>query len=393
MHCLLFAPILCKIEDKMNIQRSIQKEIEKTLFKGKVIIIYGPRRIGKTTLAKEIINTYGDQAKYINCDNIEAREALSIHDDKKLRKYLGTGKIFVIDEAQRVLNIGLSLKILVDTYPDIQIIATGSSSFDLSNRINEPLTGRYRSFTLFPISVFEIKNSFQNDFNFDKILNQTLRFGAYPEIVSGKSEDPILYLNEIANNYLYKDALEYEGIKKPEVLLNLLKLLAHQIGNEVSYNELATKLEVSRDLILHYIYVLEKAFVIFRLHPFSRNLRNEIGKKNKIYFYDIGIRNALISSFNILESRNDIGALWENFCIVERIKRIQYGQWYRNLYFWRNTRGKEIDLIEEYDGQLYGYEFKWGFGEYKIPKEFIDEYKNSSILIVNRSNAKEFLGF
>lgn len=386
-------PILCKIEGNMNIQRNIKKDIEKWLFKGKIIILYGPRRIGKTTLAKEIISSYGDDARYINCDNIEAREALSIHNDKKLREYLGKGKIFVIDEAQRVLNIGLSLKILIDTYPDIQIIATGSSSFDLSNRINEPLTGRYVSFILYPISISELKNSFQNSFNFEKKLPDILRFGSYPEIVSGKNDDPILYLNEIANNYLYKDALEYEGIKKPEVLLNLLKLLAFQVGNEVSYNELATKLEVSRELVVHYIYVLEKAFVVFRLFPFSRNLRNEIGKKNKIFFYDLGIRNALIGSFNSIDNRNDVGSLWENFCIVERLKRIQYKQWYRNLYFWRNTRGKEIDFVEEYDGQLYGYEFKWGLGEYKIPKEFINEYKNSSILIVNRNNTGEFLGF
>lgn len=377
----------------MNIQRSIKSEIEKWLFKGKVIIIYGPRRIGKTTLAKEIIKSYGGEARYINCDNIDARVALSVHDEKKLREFLGPGKIFVIDEAQRVLNIGLSLKILVDTYPDIQIIATGSSSFDLSNRINEPLTGRNISFTLYPISISELKDFYQNSFDFNKTLSNILRFGSYPEIASGKSDDPILYLNEVSNNYLYKDALEYEGVKKPEVLLNLLKLLAHQIGNEVSYNELATKLEVSRNLVIRYVDVLEKAFVIFKLPPFARNLRNEIGKKNKIYFYDLGIRNALIDAFDALENRGDTGVLWENFCIIERIKRIQYEKWYRSLYFWRNTRGKEIDFVENYDGRLYGYEFKWGLGEYKIPKEFLDEYKNSSILIVNKSNIAEFLGF
>lgn len=368
-------------------------DIEKWLFKHKVIIIYGPRRIGKTTLAKEIISSYGEDAKYINCDNLEAREALSIHDGKKLREYLGKGKIFVIDEAQRVANIGLSLKILVDTYPELQIIATGSSSFDLSSRVTEPLTGRHLSFTLYPISISELEDYYHDTFDFQKILSGILRFGSYPEIASGKSTDPILYLNEVANNYLYKDALEYEGIKKPEVLLNLVKLLAYQVGNEVSYNELANKLEVSRDLVMRYIDILEKAFVVFRLSPFSRNLRNEIGKKNKIYFYDLGIRNTLINSFNVLENREDQGALWENFCIIERKKRIQYERWYRSLYFWRNTRGKEIDFIEEYDGQLYGYEFKWGLGEYKIPKEFLNEYKNSSALIINRSNIGEFLGF
>src|SRR3989344_7042630 len=187
----------------MQIQRNIKKDIENWLFKGKVIIIYGPRRIGKTTLAKEIISSYGKEARYLNCDTLDTRMALSIHDDKKLREYLGPGKVFVIDEAQRVLNIGLSLKILVDTYPDIQIIATGSSSFDLSNRINEPLTGRNVSFTLYPISISELKKSHKNNFDFQKVLPDILRFGAYPEITSGKSPNPIFYLEEIANNYLY----------------------------------------------------------------------------------------------------------------------------------------------------------------------------------------------
>ena len=377
------------------IERNIKKNIESWLFKGKVIIIYGPRRIGKTTLSKEIIAPYGDEAKYINCDNLEAREALSVHDEKKLRAYLGKGKIFVIDEAQRVLNIGLSLKILVDTYPDIQIIATGSSSFDLSNRISEPLTGRNIAFVLYPISVSELKKSdVEDSFDFNTSLAKIFRFGLYPEIASGKNAEPITYLTELASNYLYKDAMEYDGIKKPEILLKLLQFLAYQIGGEVSYNKLANDLEVSRGLVVRYIDLLEKAFVIFRLRPFARNLSNEIGKKNKIYFYDLGIRNALINSFNDISTREDkdLGALWENFCVLERIKRIQDEKWYRNLYFWKNTRDKEIDFLEEYNGQLYGYEFKWGAGNYRIPHEFSDEYKNSSILIVNRSNIGEFLG-
>lgn len=340
-------------------------------------------------MVKEIIGHYNPQAKYINCDILDNRQALEVQDDKKLRQFLGEGKIFVLDEAQRVLNIGLALKILVDSYPDIQIIATGSSSFDLSNRISEPLTGRTVSFILYPISISELKNSGGN-FDLNQTLPEFLRFGGYPEIVSGKTRDPIAYLKDVSSNYLYKDALEYDNVKKPDILVKLLQLLAFQIGNEVSYNELATRLEVNRDTVIRYINLLEKAFVIFRLPPFARNLRNEIGKKNKIFFYDLGIRNALVNSFTALDQRDDIGALWENFCVVERQKLIQTKKWYRNIYFWRTQNRKEIDYVEEYDGRLYGYEFKWGTGRYSAPKEFLDEYKNSSVAIISRSNCGEF---
>jgi len=372
-----------------TIKRTIEKDIELVFFKGKIIVVYGPRRVGKTTLVKEILGHFGQEAKYINCDILENRLALEAQDDKKLRQFLGDGKIFVLDEAQRVLNIGLALKILVDSYPDIQIIATGSSSFDLSNRISEPMTGRTFSFILYPISVSELKNS-RSDFSLTQNLSELLRFGGYPEIASGKAGDPIGYLKDVSSNYLYKDALEYDNVKKPDILVKLLQLLAYQIGNEVSYNELATKLEVNRDTVIRYIDLLEKAFVVFRLPPFARNLRNEIGKKNKIFFYDLGIRNALVNSFSDLDQREDIGALWENFCIVERQKLIQAKRWYRNTYFWRTQNKKEIDYVEEYDGNLYGYEFKWGMGRYSAPREFLDEYKNSSVAIISRSNCNEF---
>ena len=378
----------------MIIERTIKKEVEKWLFKGKIIVIYGPMRVGKTTLVNEIISSYGKEAKYINCDILQNRLALEVQDDKKLREFLGEGKLFVLDEAQRVLNIGINLKILVDTFPHIQIIATGSSSFDLSNKIKEPLTGRTVSFTLFPISLREIWVSApegQGRIDLEEKLPELLRFGSYPEIVSRKAVDPIGYLSEISSNYLYKDALEYDGVKKPDVLIKLLQLIAFQVGNEVSYNELAVKLEVGRNTVIRYIDILEKAFVLFRLPPFSRNLRNEIGKKNKIYFYDLGIRNALINSFKNVDERDDMGALWENFCILERQKLIQDKKWYRNVYFWRTQAKKEIDYIEEYDGQLYGYEFKWSRNPYPPPEEFLKAYKNSSITIVNKHNYTEFL--
>lgn len=378
----------------MNIERSIKKDIDKWLFKGKLIVIYGPRRVGKTTLVNEILAEHGKDARYIECDNLHNRQSLEVYDDKKLREFLGPGKLFIIDEAQRVLNIGLTLKLLVDYHPDIQIIATGSSSFDLSNKISEPLTGRAVSFTLYPISLFELKawmDKSGKKFDLNESLRQALLLGSYPEIASGKSMEPEDYLRDLSSNYLYKDVFEYEGLRKPDVLVKLLQLLAYQVGNEVSYNELAVKLEVGRETVIRYIDLLEKAFVLFRLRPYSRNLRNEIGKKNKIYFYDLGVRNAIIGALETIDGRDDIGALWENFCVLERQKLTQEKHWHRNPFFWRTMTGKEIDYLEEYDGSLYGYEFKWGASSYSIPVEFLDAYKNSSVVVVNRANCGDFL--
>ena len=262
----------------------------------------------------------------------------------------------------------------------------------MSNKINEPLTGRSVTFMLYPISVSEMSEVYKNSQEMDSNLENLLVFGSYPEIASGTASDKIGYLQELSSNYFYKDALEFEGLKKPEMIVKLLQLIAFQVGGEVSYNELAVKLETTRKTVMNYIYLLEQAFVIFRLPPFSRNIRNEIGRKNKIYFYDLGVRNALINSFDKLDARNDIGALWENFLIIERIKLIERKKWYRNRYFWRTQEKEEIDYIEDYDGRLHGYEFKWGNKTYEIPRSFIEEYKNSDIAIVNRSNYKEFLG-
>ncbi len=377
----------------MYIERNIKKGIEESLFKGKVVIIYGPRRVGKTTLVKEILKKYGIDGKYINCDILQNKQGLESQDDKKLREFLGEGKVFVIDEAQRVENIGINLKIIVDTYPNIQIIATGSSSFDLSNKINEPLTGRSITFMLYPISVSEIKTIYKSKSEIDGHLEEMLLFGGYPEIASNAASNKIEYLQDLASNYLFKDVLEFEGLKKPEMIVKLLQLIAFQVGSEVSYNELAVKLETTRKTIMSYIYLLEQAFVVFRLPPFSGNLRNEIGRKNKIYFYDLGIRNALINAFGNLDTRNDVGGLWENFLVIERQKLVREKKWYRSVYFWRTQSKEEIDYLEEYDGTLHGYEFKWGNSKYTIPKVFIEAYKNSDVSIINRSNYLEFLGY
>lgn len=377
-----------------NIKRNIQSDIESSLFKGKVVVIQGPRQVGKTTLVKELLLKYSgtnNERGYINCDIIENVKSLSTTDPQKLRDFLGSGNFFVIDEAQKVKNIGLILKILVDTYPEIQIVATGSSSFALSAQIGEPLVGRMFKYVLYPLSIKEITDNSGQEKLQDSALESLLIYGSYPEIITGKAESKIDYLTIISSNVLYKDIAGFEEIRNPELLRNLLELLAFQVGNEVSYNELAVKLGVRRETILRYIYILEESFIIFRLHPFSRNLRNEIGKKNKIFFYDLGVRNAIINKFQNLETREDVGALWENFCIIERKKQIQEKKWYRNTYFWRTTSQKEIDYIEEYDGSLYAYEFKWGLKDYKIPKEFMNAYKGSSGVIVNKSNYLEWL--
>jgi len=375
------------------IQRSIQGHIEKWLFKHKLVIIYGARQVGKTTLSKEILRPYGKDARYINCETLDKQAYFNETNPQKIKSLLGNYKIIVLDEAQRIENIGLVLKVLIDEYPDLQIIATGSSSFDLSNKVIEPLTGRSITFQLFPLSVAEIKN------NYDKLyieskLESLLIFGNYPEIFNSSAKDAKTLLNNLAANYLYKDVLEFEQLKKSDLLLKLLKLLALQIGSEVKINELATNLKTSSKTIERYLDLLEKTFVIFRLHAFNRNLRKEIGKSFKVYFYDLGIRNSLINNFNLLELRsaNEIGALWENFCIVERLKYNQARDYLANIYFWRTYDQKEIDYIEESGGALHTFEFKWSSAKKsKIPQEFLTTYKNSDFKLINRDNYLDFV--
>ena len=367
------------------IKRSLQDILENWLFKGKILTIMGARQVGKTTLAREILKKYGNEKDYYNCDIISIRQSLQKQDPLILKKIIGDSKLIVIDEAQRIENIGLVLKILHDSFPEIQILATGSSSFELSNKINEPLTGRALEFKLFPFSINEL-SSLYSVIEIEAQLDFFLRFGQYPDIIQKDENDARVLLDNLASKYLYKDILEFEEIKKPDVLLKLLQLISFQLGHEVSKNELSTKLSVNRDTIDRYLDLLEKAYVIYRLKPFSRNLRKEINKKEKIFFYDLGIRNSLISAYNPIEFREDIGALWENFCIVERMKFLQSVQQNPNSYFWRTHDKKEIDYLEEYNGKITGYEFKWQKNKMKIPAEFLETYKNSSIAIINKNN-------
>jgi len=372
-------------------QRTIEKHLKERLFQGKVVILYGARQVGKTTLVKKMLAEYGEKGRYLNCENLSVQQGLADLEAVKLNAFLGDYSLVVLDEAQKIPDIGKKLKLLVDTYPKMQIIATGSSSFDLSNKTSEPLTGRALHLMLTTLSVEEIvKNT---DFlTATAELDKFLRLGSYPEIYSFSDESAIDRLNEIASAYLYKDILQFEGIKKSSIVQKLLQLLALQLGNEVSYNELANTLKVSRQTIEKYIDILEKSFIVFTLRAFSRNKRKEISKSVKIYFYDNGIRNSLIQNFNPLAIRNDQGALWENFCISERYKYNITHNKKPNIFFWRTYDQKEADYVEEADGKIHGFEFKWNPEKTpKAPKNFTEEY-NADFTVVNPKNCWKFFG-
>lgn len=374
----------------MYIKRIVQEQIEKVLFKGRIIILYGARQVGKTTLVKKIIDNVPESSLFLNCDEPDVREALTDKTSTELKQFIGNSGLVVIDEAQRIKNIGLTLKLLVDNFPSVQVIATGSSSFELSNNIKEPLTGRKFEFYLYPISITEISQIY-SDIEIKRLLENMMRFGMYPKVVTSATTEMRQIISEIAESYLFKDFLEYQNLKKPELLEKLLQALALQIGNEVSYSELASLLGADKITIEKYIHLLEKAFIVFPLKPFSRNLRKEIGKRRKIYFFDLGIRNSIIINFNSLNLRNDVGALWENFLLIERMKFNASMERQVNQYFWRTYEKKEIDLVEESVGILTGYEFKWGKGRAKAPNDFLITYSGSSIHLINQDNFLDFI--
>jgi hypothetical protein len=374
----------------MYIKRIIQDQIEKVFFSERIIILYGARQVGKTTLVKKILESSSESSLFLNCDEPDIREALTDKTSTQLKQFIGENRLVVIDEAQRVRNIGLTLKLLVDNFPNIQIVATGSSSFELSNNIKEPLTGRKIEFHLYPLSIAELLQIYSN-IEIKRLLENILRFGLYPKVVTSSTIEMPQIINEISESYLFKDFLEYQNIKKPELLEKLLQALALQIGNEVSYRELSNLLGVDKITIEKYINLLEKAFIVFPLRPFSRNLRKEIGKMRKIYFFDLGIRNSIIKNFNPLNLRNDVGGLWENFLLTERIKFNAAKQRQVNQYFWRTYEKKEIDLVEESAGKLTGYEFKWGKGKAKMHEDFLKTYSGSSIHLINKENFLDFI--
>ncbi|MCS7053365.1 MAG: ATP-binding protein [Ignavibacterium sp.] len=372
------------------INREIQHFIEQRLFKGKIIIIYGARQVGKTTLIKNIQQKYLEKSLYLNCDEPDIRNYLTNVTSTQLKSLIENKKLIFIDEAQRVKNIGITLKLFADEMKNVQVIATGSSSFELSNIINEPLTGRKHVFLLTPISMIELKNSI-GLIETNRLLEERIIYGMYPEVITEK-EDKKSLLKEITTSYLFKDILSFEGIRKPEIVEKLLMLLAAQIGNEVSYNELSNSLKIDKDTVSKYIDILEKAFIIFRLKPFSRNVRSELTKLRKIYFYDTGIRNALISNFQNLEFRNDKGALWENFIISERIKFNNIYQPDVKIYFWRTSQQQEIDFIEELDEKLSVFEFSYNsFQKKSFSRTFLNNYSPQNQMVVHKENFWEFI--
>lgn len=380
---------ICENEYAM-IARILFDELQNRLFQKKVIILLGPRQVGKTTLIKELSSQLTEKQLWLNGDDIQTRTSLSNINSSQIKAIIGNHKVIFIDEAQRIENIGLTLKIMVDNYPEIQVIATGSSAFELANRINEPLTGRKFEYFLYPLSFKELTDH-SNFLEEKTLLNNRLVFGSYPEVVTSM-EDQTRILKELTGSYLFKDILSWETIKKPEKLESLLKALAFQLGNQVSYHELGQITGLDNETVEKYILLLERAFIIFRLPSFSRNLRNELKRSRKIYFYDNGIRNAIINNFNSLDFRNDVGQLWENYLISERLKYNQSRFHYCNSYFWRNHSQQEIDYLEEFGGKLSAYEFKWNpKKKIKFPNQFEKAYPESQFKIVHSENFHVFI--
>jgi len=372
------------------VKRDQEEQIQKYLFRQKTVILYGARQTGKTTLVESLVKKFDHQVLFLNGDDSDIRTILSEPNAEKLKPIIGNNKIIVIDEAQRVSETGLVLKIIHDNFKDVQLIATGSSAFELANKIKEPLTGRKFEFNLYPFSFGEMVN-YHGFITEKRLLEHRLIFGYYPDIVLNMDLEQKL-LKDLASSYLYKDLLMLEQIQKPALLEKILKALALQIGSEVSYNELAGLIGSDKGTVEKYIDLLEKAFIIFRLNGLNRNVRNEIKKGKKIYFYDNGIRNAIIGNFLPLTSRVDSGALWENFLVSERMKFNNNNNIDIKSYFWRTTQQQEIDYIEDFGNKLNAYEFKWnpnkkGF----LSKTFLNAYPESSFKIISPDTMHEFL--
>lgn len=371
------------------IHRIIKQLVENDFGRGKIIVLMGARQVGKTTLFDSVVSGSSNVLR-LNCDNYDDRSDLENKTSTELRQLMGNHEVVIIDEAQRAKNIGLSLKMLADLKLSMQILVTESSSLTLANEINEPATGRLIEYNLFPLSLAELMQH-TSPREEKRLLEQRMIYGLYPEVVTTPDDAKRILVN-LANNYLYRDLLEYRGVKKPEVLQKLVRALALQIGSEVSYNELSRTVGVDKATVESYIDLLEKCFVVFRLPAYSSNLRSEIKRGRKIYFYDNGIRNALLSNFAPLELRDDVGMLWENMMVSERIKRNSYSRSYAQMYFWRTQQQQEVDLIEEQDGRLTAFEFKWNTKKKaKLPKTFIDNYPNTDFKVISPDNYVEFV--
>ncbi|MEQ9301662.1 MAG: ATP-binding protein [Cyclobacteriaceae bacterium] len=373
------------------IDRQLTKVIQKHLISSrKAIVLIGPRQTGKTTLLKDLIS----QDKgflFLDGDDPQTRNELAEINTSKLRQLVGDNQIVFVDEAQRIPGIGITLKLITDQMPEVQLFVSGSSAFEINQQVNEPLTGRKWEYNLFPITWKELEGQL-GYLKSKQQLEQRLIYGMYPEVVTNLGMEEKV-LKQLTSSYLYKDVLSIAGIRKPEFVEKLLKALAFQVGNEVSYNELSNLVGIDKNTISTYIDILEKTYVIFRLQPFSRNLRNEISTKRKIYFYDNGLRNTLISNFGSLEYRSDKGQLWENFLISERHKQNHYQDRVVNTYYWRTKQQQEIDFVEEANGQLKAFEFKFSDKKrVKLPITFEKAYPNTDFEVVNSENFQAFVG-
>ena len=376
-----------------GIERDLKAVLDSKIGKGKVLLLIGPRQVGKTTLLKNILTSISSEKKvqFWNCDESDVRQFLSEANSAKLKSFVGNSDFIVIDEAQRVKDIGLTIKLLHDSFQNVQLAVTGSSSLDLSNSIYEPLTGRKFEYNLFPFSTNELVNH-TSILEEMRLLKNRLVYGFYPDVVNNPGEEKEILTN-IVNSYLYKDLFEFQDIRKSSVIEKLVQALALQVGSEVSFNELGNLLGIDTVTVQRYVDLLEKAYVIFHIRSFSRNVRNELKKSIKIYFYDNGVRNSVISNFSPVELRSDIGALWENFLISERIKNNAYHNKHAKYYFWRTTQKQEIDFIEEVDQNLFAYEFKYNPKKVnsKCPVTFSNNYPNVPFDVITSENYMDFV--
>lgn len=372
------------------ITRILENSITGLLGSDKAIIVMGARQVGKSTLLNTLLSSL-DGVMWMNGDDPDIQQLFSQMTSTRIRAILGNSHILVIDEAQRIADIGLRLKLITDQVKGVQVIATGSSSFELANKLNEPLTGRKREFRMFPLTFSEMV-AHTNFLEESRMIPHRLVYGYYPEVVSSPGDEPIV-LKELADSYLYRDILSLEGIGKPDKLTRLLQALAYQIGSQVSYNEIGRLVGLDSKTVERYIDILEKSYIIFRLGSFSRNLRNELKSSRKIYFWDLGIRNAVIGNLAQVENRTDVGALWENYCIAERMKQLSYKASFARSWFWRTQQQKEIDYLEEEDGHLQAFEFKWN--NYKAstrcPASFASAYPDVPFHVITSQNVDEFI--
>lgn len=372
--------------------RLLKQLVIQALVPGKVVVIYGARRVGKTTLINNILEEIPDDHILLNGDDLSTIEMLRDRKAENYRKILGNIRLLVIDEAQSIPDIGLILKLMIDSVSGLKILVSGSSSFDLGNKIGEPLTGRKRTFIMFPVSIKEIRATENYPETFSR-LEERVIFGMYPEVLNSASyKEKSDYLTELINSYLLKDILSFDGIRNASKMFDLLRLVAYQVGQMVSLEELGRQLSISRNTVEKYLDLLTKVFVLYRLPGFSRNLRSEVVKTSKWYFYDNGVRNALIRDFNKLSIRNDTGALWESFLFSERIKFQQYTGLTSHNYFWRNYAQQEIDWIEDRDGKLYANEIKWNPGKKaKVPNSWANSYPEAEFKLINKDNYLEWV--